>query len=66
MVGPAVRTHGPGRVSYECDSSGHTTVRAATVVLAGDESHADYGRLANASEAATEFAENDDDEIITF
>ena len=37
--------------------------RAAIVVLAGNESHADYGRLANALEAATEFAETDGDEV---
>ena len=37
--------------------------KAAIVILAGNESHADYGRLANALEAAKEFAENDDDEL---
>jgi len=36
---------------------------AAIVVLAGNESHADYGRLANALEAAKEFAETDGDEV---
>ena len=36
---------------------------AAVVILAGNESHADYGRLANALEAAKEFAENDDDDL---
>ena len=37
--------------------------KAAIVILAGNESHSDYGRLANALEAAKEFAENDDDEL---
>ena len=36
---------------------------AAIVVLAGNESHADYGRLANALEAAKEFAETDGDNV---
>jgi hypothetical protein len=38
-------------------------VKAAIVILAGNESHADYGRLANALEAAKEFAENDEDDL---
>jgi hypothetical protein len=37
--------------------------KAAIVILAGNESHADYGRLANALEAAKEFAETDGDEV---
>ncbi|WP_435075424.1 DsrE family protein [Halorubrum sp. HHNYT27] len=37
--------------------------KAAIIILAGNESHADYGRLANALEAAKEFAENDEDEL---
>ena len=37
--------------------------KAAIVILAGNESHADYGRLANALEAAKEFAETDGDEL---
>ena len=36
---------------------------AAIIVLAGTESHADYGRLANALEAAKEFAETDGDDV---
>jgi len=36
---------------------------AAIVILAGTESHADHGRLANALEAATEFAETDGDDV---
>ena len=36
---------------------------AAIVILAGNESHADYGRMANALEAAKEFAETDGDEL---
>ena len=36
---------------------------AAIVILAGNGSHADYGRLANALQAAAEFAENDADEL---
>ncbi len=36
---------------------------AAIVILAGNESHADYGRLANALEAAAEFAETDGDDL---
>lgn len=36
---------------------------AAIVILAGNESHADYGRLANALEAAKEFAETDGDSL---
>jgi len=37
--------------------------KAAVVILAGNESHADYGRMANALEAAKEFAETDGDEL---
>ena len=37
--------------------------KAAIVVLAGNESHSDYGRVANALEAAKEFAETDGDEL---
>ena len=36
---------------------------AAIIVLAGTESHADHGRLANALEAAKEFAETDGDNV---
>lgn len=36
---------------------------AAIIILAGNESHADYGRLANALEAAKEFAETDGDDV---
>lgn len=36
---------------------------AAIVVLAGTESHSDVGRLANALQAAKEFAETEGDEI---
>jgi hypothetical protein len=37
--------------------------KAAIVVLADTESHADHGRVANALEAAKEFAETDGDEV---
>jgi hypothetical protein len=37
--------------------------KAAIVILAGNGSHADYGRLANALEAAKEFAETEGDEL---
>jgi hypothetical protein len=37
--------------------------KAAIVVLAGNETHADYGRIANALETAKEFAETDGDEV---
>jgi len=37
--------------------------KAAIIVLAGNESHADHGRLANALEAAKEFAETDGDDV---
>ena len=37
--------------------------KAAVVILAGTESHADHGRLANGLEAAKEFAETDGDEL---
>jgi len=37
--------------------------KAAIVILAGTESHADSGRLVNGLEAAKEFAENDADEL---
>jgi hypothetical protein len=37
--------------------------RAAIVVLAGNELYAGHGRLANALEAANEFAETDGDEV---
>jgi len=37
--------------------------KAAIVILAGNESHSDYGRLANGLEAAKEFAEADGDEV---
>ena len=40
-----------------------TMAKAAVIILAGNESHSDYGRMANALEAAKEFAENDDDEL---
>ena len=36
---------------------------AAIFILAGNESHADYGRLANGLEAAKEFAEHEDDNV---
>lgn len=36
---------------------------AAIVILAGNESHADYGRLANGLEAAKEFVETDGDDV---
>ena len=36
---------------------------AAIVILAGNDSHADLGRLANALEAAKEFVETDGDEV---
>jgi len=38
-------------------------VKAAIFILTGNESHADYGRLANGLEAAKEFAETDGDEV---
>ena len=37
--------------------------KAAVIILAGTESHADTGRLVNGLEAAKEFAENDEDEL---
>ena len=37
--------------------------KAAVVVLADDEGHANLGRLVNALETAREFAENDADEV---
>lgn len=37
--------------------------KAAIIVLAGTESHADHGRLANGLEAAKEFAEAEGDEL---
>ncbi len=37
--------------------------KAAIVILAGTESHADTGRLVNGLEAAREFAENEGDEF---
>ena len=37
--------------------------RAAVVILAGTESHADVGRLVNGLETATEFAETEGDEV---
>ena len=37
--------------------------KAAIVILAGTESHADRGRLVNGLEAAKEFAETDGDEV---
>ncbi|MFC4451353.1 hypothetical protein [Halorussus aquaticus] len=37
--------------------------KAAVVILAGTESHADNGRVVNGLEAAKEFAENDGDEL---
>ena len=37
--------------------------KAAVVILAGTESHADAGRLVNGLEAAKEFAETDGDEF---
>jgi hypothetical protein len=40
--------------------------KAAIVVLAGNDSHADYGRLANALEAAKEFADHGDDLELIF
>ncbi|WP_049982948.1 DsrE family protein [Halorubrum sp. BV1] len=36
---------------------------AAIVVLAGTEGHESLGRVVNALQAATEFAENDEDEL---
>jgi hypothetical protein len=37
--------------------------KAAVIILAGTESHADSGRLVNGLETAKEFAETDDDEV---
>ena len=37
--------------------------KAAIVILAGHESHADTGRLVNGLEAAKEFAETDGDDV---
>ena len=37
--------------------------KAAVVILAGTESHADTGRLVNGLETAREFAENEGDEV---
>lgn len=37
--------------------------KAAILILAGTESHSDTGRLVNGLEAATEFAENLDDDL---
>jgi hypothetical protein len=37
--------------------------KAAVIILAGTESHADHGRLANGLEAAKEFAETEGDEL---
>jgi hypothetical protein len=37
--------------------------KAAVIVLAGTESHADNGRLVNALETAKEFAETDGDDV---
>jgi len=37
--------------------------KAAVVILAGTESHADTGRLVNGLETAKEFAETDGDEV---
>lgn len=36
---------------------------AAIFILAGNESHADYGRLANGLEAAKEFVESEGDKV---
>lgn len=41
-------------------------VKAAIIILTGNESHADHGRLANGLEAATEFATADDDLLVVF
>jgi hypothetical protein len=38
-------------------------VKAAVIVLAGTDSHADQGRLANGLETAKEFAETDGDDV---
>lgn len=38
-------------------------VKAAVIVLAGTDSHADRGRLVNGLETAMEFAETDGDEV---
>jgi hypothetical protein len=40
--------------------------KAAIVILAGNESHADYGRLANGLEAANEFADHGDEVEVIF
>jgi len=37
--------------------------KAAVIILAGTDSHADQGRLANGLETAKEFAETDGDEV---
>ena len=37
--------------------------KAAIVILAGNETHADHARLANGLEAAKEFAETEGDEV---
>lgn len=38
-------------------------VKAAVIILAGNDSHADRGRLVNGLEAAKEFAETNGDEV---
>lgn len=38
-------------------------VNAAIIILAGNETHADYGRLANGLEAAKEFVETEGDNV---
>lgn len=42
---------------------GEFMARAAVVILADTESHADHGRLANGLEAAKEFAETPGDDV---
>ena len=58
------RTYAPPPTIYIYWERRLSVVKAAIIILTGNESHADHGRLANGLEAAAEFATTDGDELL--
>jgi len=58
------RTNAPPPTIYIYWERRLSVVKAAIIILTGNESHADHGRLANGLEAAAEFATTDGDELL--
>jgi len=64
--GADVRNTHPRKVYTGTLATPYRIIKAAVIVLAGNESHADRGRVFNALEAAKEFDENGDDYRLIF